>query len=255
MCSDSAPDQNCPIVVTSFSRELYQSFAKKMVETFLSFWPETINLYLYHDRFLHIPNELQHERIKLQNLDQMKNLTLYKKEMSKYDGRQESSLYNYRRDALRWSNKVYAITDLCLNRITPYHGWVFWLDADVITKKNIPMDLLHQLMLSETDLIHLGRKDIDYSETSFLGFNLKRSSAKKLIQDLHFTYELREPIAYREWHDAFIFERLLKLHKAHGLISNNLTPTAKGLEVFEQSILGDYMVHLKGNRKKLIHLE
>ena len=51
---------------------------------------------------------------------------------------------------------------------------------------------------------------------------------------------------YKEWHDAFVFTRIMNLHQAHGLQVNNLSPYCADLNAFEASPLVRYMYHNKG---------
>ena len=54
---------------------------------------------------------------------------------------------------------------------------------------------------------------------------------------------------YREWHDAFVFTRIMNLHQAHGLQVENLSPHCADLNAFEASPLVRYMYHNKGMLK------
>ena len=85
-----------------------------------------------------------------------------------------------------------------------------------------------------------------------MGFNLDYSSTHFLIADLRGCYDIGEVISYREWHDGFIFERLLKIYAAHGMKIQNLSPNVKGLEAFKNSPLSQYMDHFKGNLKSVV---
>ena len=54
---------------------------------------------------------------------------------------------------------------------------------------------------------------------------------------------------YKEWHDAFVFTRIMNLHQAHGLQVHNLSPYCADLNAFEASPLVRYMYHNKGMLK------
>jgi hypothetical protein len=83
-----------------------------------------------------------------------------------------------------------------------------------------------------------------------MGFNLSSHNTCSILADLRGAYTIGETIAYREWHDGFIFERLLNIYKAHGMEVHNLSPNVEGLAAFMQSPLSEYFNHFKGNLKK-----
>ena len=86
---------------------------------------------------------------------------------------------------------------------------------------------------------------------SFMAFNLSKKPPLDLLWDLRRIYMNDEVTTYREWHDGFIFDRLLIVHKAHGLVADNLTPNIKGIDAFGQSHLSSIMYHNKGMKKEL----
>jgi predicted O-methyltransferase YrrM len=129
------------------------------------------------------------------------------------------------------------------------------LDADTFTKKEFNATDLDKFLNPKAELAFLGRKHFDYSETSFMGFNLKYRGALDLLGDLRGAYNSGEVLNYREWHDGFIFERLLTIYRAHGMRVQDFTghldikDLVKGKQAFESFPLSDFMEHLKGDRK------
>ena len=237
------------VIVTSFNEEGYKLYAKDMLKSFKKFWKKDVELEAwYHD--CKLPADApKASNITYKNLNDVKDMLTYKKHMAQHDGTNAGQVkYDWRRDALKWCHKVYAMTEAARQRMGS-SKWLIWLDADTVTHKPVPEKFLNELCKKEVDILHLGRTDIDYSETSFLGFNLLSIMAKEFLEDMRGCYNMGETTAYREWHDGFIFDRLLKIHKAHGLVADNLTPVVKGLDAFHQSPLNDYLLHFKGNKK------
>ena len=119
--------------------------------------------------------------------------------------------YNWRMDAIKWSHKVYAMTDLSLEigDKEAKGGWLIWLDADTITTKPFSQKNLDTIVPEKAELVYLGRKDVDYSETSFIAFNLDYQSPHYLLADLRGCYDIGEVISYREWHDGFVLNDYL----------------------------------------------
>ncbi len=118
-----------------------------------------------------------------------------------------------------------------------------------MTFADVDAEFLDGICDDSYDIVHLGRNSVDYSETSFIAFNLKNRPAVDFLSDFRETYDNREVTAYREWHDGFIFDRLLKLHQYHGLKALNLTPDVPDLNAFATSVLSTKMQHFKGNLK------
>jgi len=237
------------VIVTSFNKDGYKLYAKDMLKSFKKFWKKDIELEAwYHD--CKLPADApKASNITYKNLNNVKDMLTYKKKMAQHDGTNAGQAkYDWRRDAIKWCHKVYAMTEAARNRMDS-NNWLIWLDADTVTYKPVPEKFLPELCKKEIDILHLGRTDIDYSETSFLGFNLRSIMAKEFLEDMRGCYNMGETTAYREWHDGFIFDRLLKIHMAHGLVAHNLTPAVKGLDAFNQSPLTTYLHHFKGNKK------
>lgn len=244
-------------VVTSFSPDGYKTYAKNMLLSVIKNWKNDLKLTAYYHDF---PEDLVKDLpksplIEYRNLNDIKDMLDYRERMKQYDGTMGGKTpYNWRLDAIKWCHKVYAMTD-CAFRLADSKkkaGWLVWLDADTVTTKPLSQDRLTPFLPDKAELAYLGRKDVDYSETSFIGFNLDKESPLLLLGDLRGCYDIGEVISYREWHDGFIFDRLLKIYMAHGLLVNNLTPNVSGLAAFQQSPLAQYMTHYKGNLKNPI---
>lgn len=246
--------------VTSFSDSGYVSYAKNMLESVAKFWKNDLKLIAYyHD----CPEELvadfpQSEVIEYRNLNDVQDMLDYRERMKDHDGTEGGKMqYNWRMDAIKWSHKVYAMTDLSLEigDKEAKGGWMIWLDADTVTTKAFCKKKLMKIVPEKCELVYLGRQDTDYSETSFVAFNLDYQSPHYLLADLRGCYDIGEVVSYREWHDGFIFERLLKIYLAHGMKAHNLTPNVTGLAAFANSPLSQYMVHYKGNLKQQLSKE
>ncbi len=246
--------------VTSFSADGFERYARKMLLSVIENWKDDLKLIAYyHDFTDDLVKELpESDKIEYRNLDNIQDMKNYKQLMKLHDGTEGGKIpYNWRMDAIKWCNKVYALTDLSLeiSEQEARGGWLIWLDADTVTTKPFSEERVLRLFKKGAELVHLGRKDIDYSETSFIAFNLDYLSPHYLLADLRGCYDIGEVTAYREWHDGFIFERLLKIYIAHGLRVQNLSQGAEGLAAFAQSPLSQYMIHYKGNLKNNVEEE
>ena len=240
--------------VTSFSQDGYERYAKNMLESVVDNWYKDLHLTAYyHDCDKDVVASFpQAANIEYRNLNDVQDMLDYRERMKAYDGTANGTVaYNWRMDAIKWCHKIYALTTYALEIVDEeaQAGWLCWLDADTVTTKPLSQSKLESILPAKSELVHLGRKDVDYSETSFMGFNLNYDSPIYMIADLRGCYDIGEVVSYREWHDGFIFERLLKIYIAHGMRVHNLTPDVNGLSAFLNSPLSQYMTHFKGNLK------
>ena len=243
--------------VTSFSGRHFDVYAKKMLESVAEHWAEDLKLIVYYDTVTEEQKQEFPESpvIEYRDLDQVEDRTKFLEKMKGYDGTSNGQMpYNFRMDALRFCHKVYALTDYFLevSENEAQGGWLIWMDADVLTTSPLSEELLFEAFPKDSDLIHLGRTDIDFSETGFIGFNLDTMHSHFFLADIRGCYDIGEVLAYREWTDAFIMTRFIKIYAAHGMKVHNLSEGASGLAVFPQSNLAKFMVHYKGNLKNNI---
>lgn len=241
--------------VTSFSPEGYEQYAKNMLFSVIKHWKDDLQLIAYHhDMPQDVVNEFPVGRnIEYRNLNDVPDMLAYREAMKEHDGTGDGKLpYNWRLDAIKWCHKVYAMTDTSL-QITESEvrgGWLIWLDADTVTTRPLSEEKIKEFLNDKAEISHLGRTAADYSETSFVAFNLDYQAPHLLLADLRGCYDTGEVVAYREWHDGFIFSRLLNIYTAHGMKVQNLSPTVKNLDAFGVSPLAYYMKHFKGNKKE-----
>jgi len=246
-------------LVTSFNPEGLDIYARNMLKSYQSNWDKNIILHAwFHDFgddsfYLKIPSLdiPKGGNIKYCNLNRVQNMLDYREKMKGHDGTEGGKIqYNWRLDAVKWCHKVYALTETAADpHMLQERDWLIWLDADTFTNSPVDLEFLDSICDNEVDIVHLGRTAVDYSETSFVAFNIKNRPAQEFLEDLKATYNNGEVITYREWHDGFIFERLLKMHQYHGLKTLNLSPSATDLDAFGSSVLAEKMEHFKGNLK------
>ena len=240
--------------VTSLNEEGYNKYGKQMLEAVHKFWAEDLRLVcFYHDFDINKYNPVVSNRIHFRNLNELEDLLDYRETFKTYNGNIAGS-YNWRMDAIKWCHKVFALSEQAFDMAEESikAGWMVWIDADTVTTKPFSAKDIKPYLNNKVSLVHLGRTSTDYSETSFVGFNLNRENALRFIADLRGAYMSGEVLGYREWHDGFIFERLLNIYKAHGTNVHNLTPNVKDLDAFGVSPLSQWMIHFKGNKKNLI---
>ena len=236
------------ILVTSFHANSWDTYAKRFMESFQKFWPKSVKLYaFYHDG--DIPKDAPcGSNISYRKLEHQEMLKFKERFKDKNGG----SPYNYRLDAIKFCHKVFALTGMAeeLRTNKSKQQWLMWLDADTVTKKKLPLKEVKSWLKEDCDIVYLGRTAIDYCESSFLGFNMADVPAHVFLEDFRGLYLSGELFGYREWHDGFAFERLLRMHRVHGLRTHDLTPDCPDLEAFNTSPLAKYLYHFKGPTKE-----
>ena len=245
-------------IVTSFNPDGLEVYGRNMLNSFDKHWDKDIQLHAWFHDFdggafflrteeLGIPTK----GIKYSNLNNIQDMLDYRESMKVHNGTEGGKIqYNWRLDAIKWCHKIYALTETASDpHLIQNKDWIIWLDADTSTFAGVDQEFLDSICDNKYDIVHLGRTAVDYSETSFIAFNIKNRPARDFLSDFRETYDNREVTAYREWHDGFIFDRLLKLHQYHGLKALNLTPTVPDLNAFASSVLSTKMQHFKGNQK------
>lgn len=238
------------VLVTSFNEEGYEKYGRSMLESVAKHWSSDIDIRIwYHDFDLAEKNPPQSDNISYHNLNDVPDLILFRDSLKDYEP------VNWRMDAVKFCHKVYALTETCRSLMsdpddqTPYS--LLWLDGDTVTTEDVDADWLDNFIDMDADISLLERPVADYAETSFMRFALwpSREAAFNVLEDVRASYDTQEVRGYREWHDGFVFQRIINLHKNHGIRVQNLSPDAKDLDAFHTSPLAGRLEHFKGAKK------
>lgn len=257
------------IVVTTFNENGFNTYGKKMVKSFDTFWPDNIHLYVYYEG--NIPSMDTSNRIHWKNLhDESKDLVNFKerhkndpvahgkaskspkgltripssnlKHKAKHEGI-DSFLY----DAVRFSHKVFTVISASENIKSDI---LIWLDGDVKTFRKIPENFFENLIPNDTHLTYLGREE-KYSECGFVAYNKNHKVHDIFIKIWKELYENDTVFNLEEWHDSYVFDYVRNLFDVK---NNNLNYYVKDNgHPFINSELGNYLDHLKGKRKEIGH--
>lgn len=227
-------------VVTSFGPKGYDEYAGAMLKAWAEHSKDVSLIVYFHD--CEIPEDApKSPLIEYRNLTGLIERQEFLARFGKFNG-QTPQGYNYRMDVTKFCNKVFAIAAAAQDE----KELLVWFDADTMLRMDLQETDLKLLIPDDCDIAYLGRSAIDYAETSFLAFNMQSKRTQAFLSDFWGQYMNGEVMGYREWHDGFVFERLLRLHVGHGLKAYNVTPHAEGLDAFHQSPLGIFMRHFKG---------
>ena len=245
-------------VVTTFNGEAYNVYAKKMLLSFDKFWPKEIVLHAYYED-MQSPYKDFSPKINFYNFNTLvedwykfkKNF--YFQELNKPD-KGVNSFYKY--SAAKFAHKVYAIKKQFLYNNSDY---LIWLDSDVVTLQEIPLSFFESLIKQECYFSYLGRDHINFhSEAGFMIFNTKHKFHEIFWKLMSKMYDEGDLFKEKEWHDSYIFDVVrLRLEqeslKNLNIINLGLKQSNDPLNVFDMSVLGNYMTHFKGKKKFLVH--
>ena len=225
--------------VTSFNEEIYTVVGHHLINSIKNNWEPSIKVTGYYHDF-NVKNYIIKD-INLKSLNKLEDYTTFLKVNKEHDGTENNAIaYNWHLDSLRWSHKVFALTEKAfeLAEESKDAGWLIWIDADSLAKKRLVAKDILNMLPEECDVVYKGVRNYPdktfYLDTSFIAFNLNKKPALDLLGDLRGAYISGELLQYREWHDSFLLERLLNIYKAHGMKIKSL----------EQ--IGDYITHFEG---------
>lgn len=230
-------------VVTSMSQSYYDRIGSVMLESFVERWPDDIKLRIYTEDGLTLPENPKYEIYDLYEAEP-DAAEFVERNKDRPDQQNPKELHL---GAVRFSYKTFSIINACLASSVDY---MIWLDADTFTHTNITHEFLDTLVDQKNYLTYLGR-DNNYSECGFVIYNLNHTINESFIGCWKNMYVSDNVFELPQWHDSFVFDTLRKSFESfQNITNNNLSPWGKNYDhVFINSILGEYMDHMKGDRK------
>lgn len=263
-------------VITSYKPGCWEQYAKKGIEAMAEHLPKEIDLVVYAEE--QKPN-CHYERIQWIDLNNaepelVKFKTRHKddpvangklgnveggvrrlpelQKLGGLDKNKESFLW----DAVRFANKVFCVINGVRNSAD--YDYVVWLDADTNIFRPMPLNFLTGLLPQDTMVTYLGRENPSlndggkYPECGFVGYNLKHPEIQNFISEWEKLYTDDTVFKILEWHDSYVFWHLSKKFRSEKQIQVNDIGKwvgVKGHHVFVNSVLGQYIDHMKGDRK------
>jgi len=252
------------LFVTTFNEDGYNKYGEKMIDAFLTFWPDTQRIVVYVEDF-DLPWKFARDpRITVRDLNQVQSLTAFKtrhEDNPKAHGHWPVETYltqkNFKFDAVRFSHKVFALYDAFHNLLEDAKALV-WLDADTITHRKVPEDFIEKVAPRNYFdsggkhpygiAAYLGRIK-QHSECGFVVYNCTHPMMSDFWQTFANYYITDEIFNLKEWHDSFVFDHVRKIFEERGMKNRNLTPRHFTGHPFINCALGEYMDHMKGARK------
>lgn len=262
--------------VTTFPDAAWNGYAKSMLDTYCELWPKEAPIMVRLDYgtekyqgFMKAtrgeplqPNEAKAAHVALEVANCYRNgidaitcgITKEQAEFIARNGQRPVSK-DYRSHYVRFSHKVFAMK-LALDTIRagiPENikdaEYLIWIDADVVTKRLIPVEAIEKWLPADNQIAsYLGRKDWSESETGLIIFNLK-NGGDVFIENLWGMYvnDTLLENGNENLTDAYAFDLVRAKYGADKF--RNLSENIGDRDVFEASLLGEYLEHYKGPRK------
>lgn len=232
---------NYPIaVITTFPSNSFEVYSKLMLSSFVRNWPREIPLLikLDDDSLVSQINPM------LRDMDAL--AIGWERDHKEFVERnKDKDTENYRHQPVRFCHKVfalkYALDTINKMRLADERAprYLIWLDADVITNRHITFDDLKECLPKDGDAVsYMGRRDWPHSECGWLAFDLE-NAGDFFIERFVSQYVDGSIFKMEQQHDSWVFD------KTDGK-KTNLTPDARGMEVWPQSPMGKWSTHYKG---------
>ncbi|GLQ32233.1 hypothetical protein [Litoribrevibacter albus] len=239
-------------LVTTFHKEGYEKYGRRMLQSFVEHAPQNINLVAYAEDF---QPDFVSDRVTYIDLHKAcQNLVTFKKKFGRFTEakgivfQNNKAVYSYHFDAIRFSHKVYAVVHAAKHLDSDL---MFWVDADVVAIKSIPEGFFEGLMAEDVYTCYLGREHM-YTECGLVGYNLKHPENINFVQLMENIYNYGDLFLLEQWHDCMVYDAVRDHFFKQGKIKvNNLSAhLKKNMHPFINTELGEYMDHLKGPARK-----
>ena len=127
-------------VISSQGIKQWHEYGEELFQSYTKHWPESLNLHLYTESFVEFPEKKQLTKINLLEAGGSEYLNFI----------QDESIWNRTK---KFAHKAFSIIHALENT---HSGFLIWLDADVITKKNIDINWLMEICPKDCLTAHLG---------------------------------------------------------------------------------------------------
>ncbi len=213
-------------VITTFSIDGYELYGKRMVNTWLKYWPSDINLTVYTENF-----NLDEKDNRLKELDinvHCPQLQIFKEKSLQLIDPSNKKTKSRVSKAIRWSHKIYAMAH-ALQEKTDY---LIFLDGDTYSKNFVPSNIAEQLVRTHLIAVHFEvLQHMLHFETGLTVFNCNHEQMplfKNELQKGYDNFDIHKlPKPWDGFYIAYLSTKynldVLNLSKnTHGVFSNPL---------------------------------
>lgn len=233
------------ICITTFSKDGYELYGHRMIESWIRFWPKNYQLLVYIEGFSIEESDARIKSIDINesclNLLEFKN----KSQLLINDATDKRQISRVQK-TVKWSHKVFVIDHAIKNFKSDYY---IFLDGDTYTTSSVEPDLAK--LLINDHLIGVHFESIKgyplHFETGLLVFNNKHSQMPLFKKIYTLGYENMEIYNMEKTWDTFW---LIRLYKEYNLDILDLSLNKKA-PVFGHPLIHKKIIHDVGTKKYL----
>ncbi len=242
-------------VVTLMWGTAWERYGKEFVETFRTHWPSEIDLLVVTDR----RRKLRQGMGLHQSPPELKQIMLtnvpgYNQFMDRWGDDRRAQGYGctdrkahpekrfWKNDAVKWAPQ--GIAPVAVIDSLAHGDILCWLDADVVTTKDVPLRWLDKL-LNGHDIACIQR-GTQHPEIGFWAIRCNNRT-EQVVRNFNDIYVSGDVFDHKEWHSGYIFGKALQ--SVPGLTINNLNPTLMRGHPWPITPLAKYLIHKKGKLK------
>lgn len=222
--------------ITTFSKDGYELYGHKMIDTWTNFWPQDCRLTVYTEGY-----DIAEKDPRIRCIDinsACPGLQEFKTRSSQLAGTYKKSTID---KTVKWCHKVYAIGH-ALNTAQDY---LIFLDGDTYTKKPIESAWPGQLVGSNLFAVHFERlKHGLHFETGLIVFNLSHAKIPWLKSIVTSAYDNLDIYSMTKTWDGYWFAHL---YDKYQLPVTDLS--RQGAGVFGHPMVKPYLHHDVGTKK------
>jgi hypothetical protein len=234
-------------VITTFSQKNYDEYAKNMVDTFKTYWPDDIGLTAFTD--VRVP-----AWVAVRDFDSwfpVWHASQLAPDAHGLDSRRNrpGRVYDFRRDCARFSFKIAAVTSAARGMTS---GWLVWMDADIVTFRPVDRDWLERTINPAPSWMKWIDRRKPYPECCFMVWDMASPHAQRFMFDLRNTYASGAVYSMKETHDSYVIQQIVARGGYPPPAPLHNKTSFERHHAFPYTDLGRRLDHLKGDsRKKL----
>lgn len=248
-------------VLTTFNQQGLQVYGQRFLNSFVDRMPDEIGMYIYAERCTPVLRKSNKSIKILDHEKTLPDLVAFKKRYGKDpratgqgpDKKRLDHRKAFKWDAIKFSNKVYAVCDAARKAKADGYDVLIWMDADSYLHSKMPLGFLEKFIPNDVLLTYLGRGH-KYSECGWYSINLNHNDCEDFIDTFQNMYDDAENGIFKEieWHDSYIFDKVRERQEnIKGTKNKNISSgiVGEGHPIIN-SELGAYLDHMKGDRKR-----
>lgn len=235
-------------ILTSFNESYWNEVAKETCLDLDKNWIKGSSILFYHELSNSV---LSASAAEFSN--RVKWVDLYKETPIqefvtkwKFHPKANGEIKGFRNNAVKFVHKTFAIWHAAKQQKT---GWLIWLDCDAIVRKQIDKEFEKRVFKDNIVVSYVGRPG-KYSECGFLAFNLDNPKTHEFLNQWEELYVSGKFVELKETHDSWTFDYIRLEWDTPELFYDLNRNTKTNKNPFNNSDIGPYFLHAKGDGKK-----